>query len=58
MKKLLLLNAIIWAVIILVSAYLFKEHTYYTYLLGLLVLGSVLQNTFTYTMLKGKPGCK
>jgi len=54
MRKLLITNAVIWAVVILVSSYLFKEHENYAYLMGLLGIGFVLQNGFTYNYLKSK----
>lgn len=44
MKKLILINAIIWAAIILLSAWLFKGDENYFYLFGALLVGAGLMN--------------
>ena len=45
MKQVLLINAIIWAAIMLFSAWLFKDDANYTYLFGALILGAGLTHT-------------
>lgn len=45
MKRLILINAIIWAAILLLSAWLFKEDPNYTYLFGALVMGAGITHT-------------
>lgn len=52
MNKILIMNAIIWAAVILAASYLFKDNDDYNYLLGILTVGFTLQNGFTYTILK------
>ena len=46
MKKLILINAIVWASIILVGALLVKDHPNYQYFFGVLVFGAALMNSF------------
>ena len=48
MKKLILINAIVWAAIILLSAYWFKDHENYVYLFGTLIVGAGLMNALIY----------
>ncbi|WP_455168943.1 hypothetical protein [Aegicerativicinus sediminis] len=45
MKKLILINAIIWATLILVSAYLFKDNPYYEYYFGGLIMAAAITNS-------------
>ncbi|WP_202912767.1 hypothetical protein [Christiangramia aestuarii] len=54
MKKLLIINAIIWALVILVASWLYNGSSGYNYLLGVLVVGFTLQNGLTYNYLKKK----
>ena len=48
MKKLILINAIIWAFMILLSAWLFKGDDNYGYLFGALIIAATLMNGFLY----------
>jgi len=48
MKKLILINAIIWAFMILLSAWLFKGDENYQYLFGALLIGAGLMNSLIY----------
>ncbi|THD67429.1 hypothetical protein E7Z59_07135 [Robertkochia marina] len=52
MKKILIINAIIWAIVIVAISFWAKESEYYKYILGVLVVGFTLQNGFTYEILK------
>ncbi|NNL16640.1 MAG: hypothetical protein HKO81_08370 [Flavobacteriaceae bacterium] len=45
MKKLILINAIIWATLILASAYLFKDHPNYNWFFGILLVGFTFVNS-------------
>ncbi|WP_156833771.1 hypothetical protein [Christiangramia salexigens] len=54
MKKVLIYNAITWALVILVTSFIFKDHENYEYLLGILVIGFTLQNSLTFSILKNK----
>jgi hypothetical protein len=54
MKKILLLNAIIWAIVILVASTLVGDHENYQLLIGVIAVSFTLQNGFTYTFLKQK----
>lgn len=54
MKKILLLNAIIWAIVILVASTLVGDHENYQLLIGVIAVGFTLQNGFTYSFLKQK----
>lgn len=54
MNKILIINAIIWAVVIVVASLLFKDTENFKYLLGILVIGFTLQNGFTYETLRKK----
>ncbi len=49
MKKLLIINAIIWAFVIMIASWLYNGSSGYMYLLGALVVGFTLQNGLTYT---------
>jgi len=46
MKKLILINAIVWASIILVGALLLKDHPNYQYFFGIIVFAAALMNGF------------
>lgn len=52
MKNILILNALIWAAVILLSSSLFRDTEAYSVLLGVLAVGFTLQNGFTYVALK------
>jgi hypothetical protein len=54
MKKVLILNALIWAGVILVTSTLVGDHPKYQILIGVLAVGFTLQNGFTYAFLKHK----
>lgn len=54
MKKILIINAIIWAGVILIAGWLYQGSANYLYLLGALCVGFSLQNGFTYQYLKEK----
>lgn len=54
MKVLLIINAIIWAAVILVAGWFFHDSPDYMYLLGALSLGFTLQNGFTYQYMRKK----
>lgn len=49
MKKLILINAVIWAFMILLSAWLFKGDDNYFYLFGALIIGATLMNSLIYS---------
>lgn len=46
MKKIILLNAIVWASIILIGALLLKDHPNYQYFFGILIFAAALTNGF------------
>ena len=52
MNKILIVNALIWAAVFLLSAYFYNGTENYKYLVGILLVGFTLQNGFTYTALK------
>ncbi|WP_166435191.1 hypothetical protein [Christiangramia sabulilitoris] len=52
MKKLLIINALIWAVVIMIASWLYNGSEEYVYLLGALAVGFTLQNGFTYNFFK------
>ncbi len=54
MKKVLILNALIWAAVILLTSSLVGDHPQYEVLIGILAVGFTLQNGFTYAFLKDK----
>ena len=45
MKRVILINAIIWAALMLFSAWLFKDDANYPYLFGALAMGAGLTHT-------------
>ena len=52
MKNVLIVNAIVWAVIILLASYLYKDTESYEYLFGALIIGAGLTNAVIYSALK------
>jgi hypothetical protein len=52
MKKQILLNAIIWAAVILIASYLFKGHENYKTLFGVLIVAAGFQNALLYNAFK------
>lgn len=56
MKNTLIINAVIWAVVILIASYLYKDTENYKYLFGILLVGAGLQNAIISKALrKEKP---
>lgn len=55
MKKIQLLNAVIWAIVILSSSWLFRESTNVGYLLVILIMGAGLTNSLFTSALKKTP---
>lgn len=60
MKKLVIINAIVWAAIILVASFLFKEVPAYKYFFLVLVFCAGLMNMLIhkYSMKRVKVKCK
>lgn len=54
MKKVLILNALIWAAVILIASSVVGDHPKYQILIGVLAVGFTLQNGLTYAFLKEK----
>ena len=54
MKNLIIINAIIWAVVILLASYLLKDAENYEYLFGILLVAAGLQNSLIYNAIKKK----
>ena len=54
MRNLLIINAVIWAVVILIASYLLKDAENYEYLFGILLVAAGLQNSIIYNALKKK----
>lgn len=54
MKKLLIINALIWAIVILLASYLLKGSENYNALFGILLVAAGLQNAVIYEVLKKK----
>jgi hypothetical protein len=52
MKNLLIINALIWAAVILIASYLFKDAENYKYLFGVLIVAAGLQNSLIYNARK------
>ncbi len=52
MKSILIINALIWAAVIFIASWFFRDSENYNYLLGALVVGFTLQNGLTYQFLK------
>lgn len=59
MKKLILVNAIVWAFLILLSAYLFKNNEHYNYFFIALIVCFTILNTFLehYRIVHKKTSC-
>jgi len=54
MKKVLILNALIWGAVILVTSSLMGDHENSQIIIGVIVVAFTLQNGFTYAFLKDK----
>ena len=54
MKRLLIINAIIWAAVILIASYLCHDSENYKVLFGVLVVGAGLQNSLMYSYTKDR----
>ena len=52
MKTVLIVNALVWAIVILLASYLYKDTEGYKYLFGALVIGAGLTNSIIYSALK------
>jgi hypothetical protein len=52
MKKMLILNALIWAAVILITSYLLGDHHNSQMIIGIMAVAFTLQNGFTYSFLK------
>jgi hypothetical protein len=50
--KSILINAVIWALVILLASYLYKDTENYKYLFGILIVAAGLQNAIFYNALK------
>jgi general stress protein CsbA len=54
MGKIIIINALIWAAILLIASYFFKGHEYYDLFFGIWVIGFTLVNGFlSHTKQKG-----
>jgi hypothetical protein len=54
MKKVLILNALIWGAVILITSSLVGNHEKSEAIIGVIVVAFALQNGFTYAFLKDK----
>ena len=54
MKKLILINAIVWAAVLLIASWLFKEDPNYKYFFGVLVFAAGLMNALIHNATRGK----
>jgi hypothetical protein len=54
MKKVLILNALIWGAVILITSSLVGNHEKSEAIIGVIVIAFALQNGFTYAFLKNK----
>lgn len=54
MKKVLILNALIWAAVILITSSLMGKHENAQIIIGVLAVAFTIQNGFTYGFLKNK----
>ena len=52
MKRILIINAFIWAGVIIIASWLYNSSEGYIYLLGALAVGFTLQNGFIYNYFK------
>lgn len=57
MKQTILINAIIWAVVILVTAFLYKDSANYSYLFATLIMGAAFSNALLTRQLKASKSC-
>ncbi|KAA3637622.1 MAG: hypothetical protein DWQ02_06450 [Bacteroidetes bacterium] len=59
MKKVLIWNALIWAAVILIASYLFKDSEQYEILFGVLIVSATLTNALIHDAGKKmrKSGC-
>ncbi len=48
MKKVLIWNAVIWAAVILIASYLFKDNEQYEILFGVLIVSAGLTNALIH----------
>ncbi|OIQ22877.1 hypothetical protein [Lacinutrix sp. MedPE-SW] len=59
MKKIILINAVIWAIVILLGSFLFKEHTYWKYFFGFaLIAASIMNGLLSNAVKKKTKTCK
>ncbi len=54
MKKVLILNALIWAAVILITSSLVGNHENSQAIIGVIAVAFTVQNGFTYAFLKDK----
>ncbi len=54
MKKLILVNAIVWAAVLLIASWMFKEDPNYKYFFAVLVFAAGLMNALIYNASKPK----
>ncbi len=52
MNKILIVNALIWAAVLLATLYFFKGNENYMYFLGIWTVGFTLQNGLNYSILR------
>ena len=58
MKKVLILNALIWAAVILITSSLVGNHENSETIIGVIAVAFTVQNGFTYAFLKDKGSSK
>ncbi|NNJ89506.1 MAG: hypothetical protein HKP53_08890 [Eudoraea sp.] len=54
MKKTLILNALIWAAVIITTSYILEDPEKSQTIIGIMAVAFALQNGFTYAFLKDK----
>lgn len=54
MKKVLILNALVWAAVILITSSLMGDHENSETIIGVIAVAFAVQNGFTYAFLKQK----
>ena len=54
MKRLILINAIVWAAILLIASWLFKDDPNYIYFFGILIFAAGLMNSLISSASKAK----
>ncbi|TPV31425.1 hypothetical protein FJ651_14625 [Paucihalobacter ruber] len=57
MKNTLILNALVWAAVILIASYLFKDANNNKYLFMLLISGAAISQTFLTSHIKKNHSC-